>query len=91
MCVGGVNVARQMQMQPLHVQQPGAAPLHVQQPGAAPSSSPRSTRAEVVTEENVQTLKDMFPAIEKDVIQSVLEASSGHVDVAINNLLSMNG
>ncbi|XP_065835370.1 toll-interacting protein B-like [Oscarella lobularis] len=55
-----------------------------QQPGQQQQQQPRQP----ITEQSVQQLKDMFPSMDDDVIRSVLEASGGHVDVAINNLLS---
>ena len=43
-----------------------------------------------ISEQDIQTLKDMFPNMEEGVIQSVLEASGGNVDAATSHLLSMN-
>eukprot|EP00118_Oscarella_pearsei_P009748 m.56930 g.56930 ORF g.56930 m.56930 type:complete len:295 (+) comp34666_c0_seq1:668-1552(+) len=41
-----------------------------------------------ITEQSVLQLKDMFPTMDDEVIRSVLQASGGHVDVAINKLLT---
>jgi len=42
-----------------------------------------------INEQDVASLKDMFPNMEEGVIRSVLEASGGDVNAATTHLLSM--
>ncbi len=61
-------------------------------PYAMPQQVPPSRAAPrvQVRPEDVQNIKDMFPDMDEEVIRSVLEASGGNVDAALNHLLSMN-
>ena len=45
--------------------------------------------ASQIKEEDVKELKEMFPALDEEVVRSVLEASGGRVDSAVTNLLTM--
>lgn len=42
------------------------------------------------TEEDVQQVKDMFPAIDDDVVRSVFESNMGNKDQTINDLLALS-
>lgn len=53
-----------------------------QVPVAVPSGRP-------VKEEDIKQLQEMFPTLERDVIQSVLEANQGRVDPSVTALLQM--
>ncbi|CAB3989124.1 toll-interacting isoform X2 [Paramuricea clavata] len=71
-------IAPQMYYPPM----PYAMPQHRPPPRAAPPVQVRP--------EDVKNIKDMFPDMDEEVIRSVLEASGGNVDAALNHLLSMN-
>lgn len=60
-------------------------PVPVGQPQQPPRQPPRQ-----ISEQDVQTLQDMFPSMEGGVIRSVLEACGGNLDSATSHLLSMN-
>lgn len=47
-------------------------------------------RVRAVQETDVQSLADMFPEVQRDVIRSVLENSGGNMERAVSNLLAMN-
>ena len=55
-----------------------AAPQQQQQPQRPP-----------VSDEDVTRLQEMFPTLDTDVVRSVLEASNGQADSAVNTLLQM--
>lgn len=63
----------------------GGAPVYQQ-----PQLPPTSAQSPLYTEEDIQLVKDMFPAIETDVIQSVFVAQRGNKNAVINSLLSMS-
>ena len=42
-----------------------------------------------VSDEDVTRLQEMFPTLDTDVVRSVLEASNGQADSAVNTLLQM--
>ena len=50
--------------------------------------TPQPVRPQI-KEEDIKQLQEMFPTVDKEVIQSVLEASNGQVDPAVTNLLQM--
>ena len=43
-----------------------------------------------VSQSELQSLLDMFPSVQKDVVVSVLEACGGDMDVAVTNLLTIS-
>ena len=45
--------------------------------------------ASQIKEEDVKELKEMFPALDEEVVRSVLEASGGRINSAVTNLLTM--
>ena len=51
-------------------------------PVGTPASRP-------VRDEDVKQLQEMFPTLERDIIQSVLEANQGRVDPSVSALLQM--
>lgn len=55
-------------------------------PGIIP---PQQAGPPPITEEDLKQLKEMFPNTDNDVIKTVLEASGGNKDAAINSLLTM--
>ncbi|XP_028409207.1 toll-interacting protein B-like [Dendronephthya gigantea] len=61
-------------------------------PYAMPQQIPvsRPPPAAQVRPDDVKNIKDMFPDMDEEVIRSVLVASGGNVDAALNHLLSMN-
>lgn len=63
---------------PPGVQIGGPGVIPPQQPGPPP-----------ITEEDLKQMKEMFPNTDNDVIKTVLEASGGNKDAAINSLLTM--
>ena len=68
---------------------PMQVPQPVSQTGASEPMQGPVTGAPVVREEDVKQLKEMFPSLEEEVVRSVLEASHGQVNSAVNSLLQM--
>lgn len=52
-----------------------------------PTSTPSPTRP--ISEEDLKQLGEMFPSVEAEVVKSVMEASRGDKEKAINSLLQM--
>lgn len=69
-----------------HVYYPPMPYVMPQQLPPAPAPSARVQ----VKPEDVKNIKDMFPDVDEEVIRSVLVASGGNVDAALNHMLSMN-
>lgn len=64
-----------------------SVPVYTMPPPQQPQST--SPQPRPISEEDLKQLGEMFPAVESDVVKSVLEASYGNKEVAINNLLQM--
>ncbi|XP_068207082.1 toll-interacting protein-like isoform X1 [Palaemon carinicauda] len=67
-----------------------SVPVYTMPPASQPppNTSPQP-QPQPISEEDLKQLGEMFPAVEADVVKSVLEASFGNKEVAINNLLQM--
>lgn len=68
---------------------PGFAsvPVYTMPPTQQPAST--SPQPRPISEEDLKQVGEMFPAVDAEVVKSVLEASYGNKEVAINNLLQM--
>ena len=80
--------------QPRMMMAPGGAPMLVspgayypQQPGQV---QPQQPPARMYTDDELKQVTEMFPEMDQEVVQSVLEAEGGNVQAAINALLEMN-
>ncbi|KAI1301519.1 Toll-interacting protein [Halotydeus destructor] len=91
---GMPNISQGMPMQyPMPVQgipmgssYSAIGPVHVQN---SPPPNPPIAHAIVISEEDVIQLKEMFPSLDTEVIQTVLESERGNKDRAVNSLLQM--
>lgn len=79
-----------MMMMPGLYQYPGYAsvPVYTLPPAHHPAST-SPTQPRPISEEDLKQLGEMFPSIEAEVVKSVLEASRGNKEAAINSLLQM--
>ncbi len=64
-----------------------AAP-NTQQP-ALPVQHPPVQHPPTYSAQDFKTIKDMFPDMDEEIINSVLQSSGGDMDTAVNHLLSM--
>ena len=52
---------------------------------------PQQQQRPTYSEQDFKTVKDMFPNMDDEIINSVLLSSGGNVDTAVNHLLGMTG
>ena len=64
--------------------------VHVRYTAVYPPARPAMPPGPPYTEEDFKQVKDMFPNLEDDIIQSVFAANNGNKDATINNLLQMS-
>jgi hypothetical protein len=53
------------------------------------TQSQENIDAEALNRANVQTLHQMFPALDEEVVEAVLESCGGDLGIAIDRLLEM--
>lgn len=77
-----------MMMSPYAYPEYARVPVYTLQPSHhPPTATPSPTRP--ISEEDLKQLGEMFPSVEPEVVKSVLEASRGDKEKAINSLLQM--
>ena len=78
-----INLNERAKMTPIQmVRQTNLPSVHVDQT--------RSPPTHLLTEEDVNQLRDMFPSVDIEVIKAILETEGGNKTRAINSLLAMS-
>jgi len=75
------------------VPSPGSAPVPVGTVGGQvvqQSSTPCPPPPVKITEDDIKQLQEMFPSIEKTVIEGILESRRGNKEASITDLLQLN-
>ncbi|KAG0713465.1 Toll-interacting protein [Chionoecetes opilio] len=64
-------------------------PVYTLPPNQLPPTTATPSPTRPISEEDLKQVEEMFPSVEAEVVRSVLEASGGNKETAINSLLQM--